>query len=277
MIRLRLMTGDDVPAGLALSRQAGWNQLEADWRRALALQPDGCFVADEGGVVGVCCTCVFGPVAWVALMLVDAAQRRRGIGLALMEHALAFLDGAKVTSVRLDATPMGRPLYERLGFAPQFVLSRYAGTLPVDDVPASAQVVAVPRERWEALAALDESVTRTARREFLLRLFAEQPGEVRGVEGPGGWRGLMTSRPGFHATYLGPCLGEAGAALLEDAFRRHAAQRVFVDVPEDNSLACRLAAERGLVVQRPLLRMCRGEVVVERQEQLWASAGPEKG
>ena len=45
MIRLRLMTGDDVPAGLALSRQAGWNQTEADWRRALALQPDGCFVA----------------------------------------------------------------------------------------------------------------------------------------------------------------------------------------------------------------------------------------
>src|SRR5262245_14242902 len=220
MIRLRPMTGDDVPAGLALSRQAGWNQTRADWLRALALQPDGCFVADEGGVAGVCCTCVFGPVAWVALMLVDVERRRSGIGRALMEHALAFLDAQKVASVRLDATPLGQPLYERLGFAPQFSLARYAGVLPPDDAPASPEVVAVPRERWEELAALDESVTRTDRRRLLLRLFAEQPHEVRGVGGPGGWRGLMAARHGFHAVQLGPCLGDAGAALLRDAFRR---------------------------------------------------------
>jgi GNAT superfamily N-acetyltransferase len=271
------MTIDDVPAGLALSRQAGWNQTEADWRRALALQPDGCFVADEGGVAGVCCACVFGPVAWVALMLVDAARRRRGIGRALMEHALAFLDAQEVASVRLDATPLGQPLYERLGFAPQFRLARHAGVLPPDDTPASPEVVPVPRERWEGLAALDGSVTRTDRRKLLPRLFAEQPGEVRGVEGPGGWRGLMAARPGFDAVQLGPCLGEAGSVLLQDAFRRHAGRPVFVDVPEGNPVASRLAEGRGLVVRRHLLRMCRGEVVVERQDRLWASSGPEKG
>src|SRR5262245_39002578 len=143
MIRLRPMTTDDVPAGLALSRQAGWNQTEADWRRALDLQPDGCFAAVESGgagVVGICCTCAFGPVAWVALMLVDAARRRHGIGRALMEQALAFLDAQKVASVRLDATPLGQPLYERLGFAPQFMLARYAGVLPPDGTPAPPEV-----------------------------------------------------------------------------------------------------------------------------------------
>src|SRR5262245_33657380 len=210
MIRLRPMTGDDVPAGLALSRQAGWNQTRADWLRALALQPDGCFVADEGGVAGVCCTCVFGPVAWVALMLVDAARRRRGIGRALMEHALAFLDAQKVASVRLDATPLGQPLYEQLGFVPPFRLARYAGVLLPDDTPVSEEV-SVPRERWESLAVLDESVTRTDRRKLLMRLFDEQPAEVRGVEGPGGWLGLMAARPGFNAVQLGPCVGEAGS------------------------------------------------------------------
>jgi GNAT superfamily N-acetyltransferase len=277
MIRLRPMTGDDVPAGLALSRQAGWNQTEADWRRALALQPDGCFVADEGSVAGVCCTCVFGPVAWVALMLVDAARRRRGIGRALMERALAFLDGLKVASVRLDATPLGQPLYERLGFAPQFLLARHAGVLPSDDTPASPEVVPVPRERWESLAALDGSVTGTDRRKLLLRLFDEQPGEVRGVGGPGSWRGLTAARPGFDAVQVGPCLGDAGPALLQDAFRRHAGRHVFIDVPESNLAARRLAEERGLVVRRRLLRMVRGAAVVEHQGLLWASSGPEKG
>jgi len=33
-----------------------------------------------------------------------------------MECALAFLDNQSVTSVRLDATPLGQPLYEQLGF-----------------------------------------------------------------------------------------------------------------------------------------------------------------
>jgi hypothetical protein len=41
MIRVRRLTAADLPAGLALSRQAGWNQTEADWRRCLDLQPDG--------------------------------------------------------------------------------------------------------------------------------------------------------------------------------------------------------------------------------------------
>jgi GNAT superfamily N-acetyltransferase len=271
------MTDDDVPAGLALSRQASWNQTETDWRRALALQPDGCFVADDGAVVGTCCACVFGPVAWVALMLVDVSRRRQGIGLALMERALAFLDGQSVASVRLDATPLGQPLYEKLGFVEQLRLARYAGVLPADDRPTSPDVVCVSSERWESLAALDESVTRTDRRKLLLRLFDEQPGEVRGVAGPGGWLGFMTARVGFHATQLGPCVGAAGSLLLQDAFRRHAGRRVFLDVPEGHAEARRLAEGRGLSVQRHLLRMCRGEMVVERQDLLWAGSGPEKG
>jgi hypothetical protein len=35
--------------GLSLCRIAGWTQLEADWRRLLALSPEGVFVAEEGG------------------------------------------------------------------------------------------------------------------------------------------------------------------------------------------------------------------------------------
>jgi predicted N-acetyltransferase YhbS len=279
MIRLRPMTSEDIAAGLALSRQAGWNQTEADWHRALVLQPDGCFVAvADGAVVGSCCVCLFGPVAWVALVLVDAAHRRRGIGRSLMEHALSFLDGQKVASVRLDATPIGQPLYEQLGFVPQFRLARYAGILPADDLPPSPQVGTVPSEHWEELAALDEWVTKTDRRKYLLHLFAEQPEEVRAVKGRlGWWRGWMSGRPGANARQLGPCLGAAKWLLLQDAFRRHAGRAVYIDIPEDNVPACRLVEERGLIVQRHLLRMCRGESVVERRELLWASSGPEKG
>src|SRR5262249_6423074 len=106
MLRIRTMTPADIPLGMRLKAQNGWNQLEADWKRLLAMEPDGCFVAETDGVgVGTACTCVFGPVAWVAMVLVDAERRKQGIGTALMEHTLAYLEGRGVRSVRLDATP----------------------------------------------------------------------------------------------------------------------------------------------------------------------------
>ena len=72
MIRVRGMTVDDVPLGMRLKGQAGWNQIEADWRRFLALEPDGCFVAElDGKPVATTTTCVFDSVAWIAMVLVD--------------------------------------------------------------------------------------------------------------------------------------------------------------------------------------------------------------
>src|SRR5437870_742019 len=110
-ISIRLMRASDVGLGLQLSGRAGWNQVAADWRRLLELQPDGCFVAEwDRRPVGTTMTCLFGPVAWVAMVLVEESLRGRGIGKALMHRALDYLDGRRVPTIRLDATPLGRPL-----------------------------------------------------------------------------------------------------------------------------------------------------------------------
>src|SRR5271166_6332252 len=81
VMHIRLMTAADVPLGMRLKQQNGWNQLEADWVRALDLQPDGCFVAElDGTPVGTVTTCIFGAVAWIAMMLVEETMRGRGLG-----------------------------------------------------------------------------------------------------------------------------------------------------------------------------------------------------
>src|SRR6266480_4275307 len=100
-ISIRLMRASDVGLGLQLSGRAGWNQVAADWQRLLELQPDGCFVAEwNGRPVGTTMTCLFGPVAWVAMVLVEESLRGRGIGRALMRRALEFLDRQSVATVR---------------------------------------------------------------------------------------------------------------------------------------------------------------------------------
>jgi GNAT superfamily N-acetyltransferase len=273
------MTIDDIPAGMRLKEQAGWNQVEADWRRLLELQPDGGFVAEyEGSPVGTVTTCRFGGVAWVAMMLVDERFRGRGLGRLLMDHALADLDGRGVHSVRLDATPMGLPLYESLGFAVESSFLRYQGKVPPPPMSSEPGAVQASTD-LDGVAALDRDVTGTDRGRLLRRLAAEHPGSLRVVAGERGITGFLMSRPGAKARQIGPCIADerAGLLLFSDARRRHAGESVFIDIPATNTSAVGLAASMGLSAGRLLNRMGRGPRVAEHLGRLWASAGPEKG
>src|SRR5437764_9593530 len=117
-VEIRLLVEDDLPAALRLKELARWNQTEADWLRLLRLEPRGCFAAAVGGrVVGTATTTTYGrELAWVGMVLVDPEYRRRGIASRLMSAALAYLDDGAVATVKLDATPDGHPVYEKLGF-----------------------------------------------------------------------------------------------------------------------------------------------------------------
>ena len=278
-MNIRTMTPADIPLGMKLSAQNGWNQLEADWRRQLDLEPAGCFLAERDGVgVGTACACVFGSVAWIALVLVDANQRGQGIGTTLMKHVLDWLDARGVPSVRLDATPLGRPIYEKLGFVAEFTLHRFAWVLPAM-AEAPSPVVGASDADLAGIMALDQQVTGTDRSRLLKRLYQERPEEMRLVRGRAGIDGFVAARPGARASQIGPCAGSAPACrqLLEDACRRHAGESVFLDVPEDNAAAVAVASALGLTVQRALVRMGRGPTVKEDRAAFWTGFGPEKG
>jgi GNAT superfamily N-acetyltransferase len=272
------MTAEDLHVGLRLARQAGWNQTEADWRRLIGLQPDGCFVAElEGRPVATVTACLFGPVAWIAMVLVDEAVRGRGIGRSMVAHALEFLDGRGARTVRLDATSMGLPLYQKLGFVAEYPLARFGSRLR----PSGAESGAGPlhSDLMDRLITLDRAVTGTDREKLLRRLAAESPEAVRVVVRGDEVDGFLMARPGARATQVGPCIAgpEAGALLLSEARHTYAGQTVFVDVPADHAAACAQAQAGGLTVQRHLVRMRRGDMIEERPEGIWASSGPEKG
>ena len=203
-IRLRRMTAVDISLGIRLKQQAGWNQTEADWRRFLELEPGGCFVAEWDGLpVATTTTCVFGSIGWIAMVLVDQSYRHRGIATRLMQHALEYLDGREVATARLDATPLGRPVYERLGFAAEFELVRLQG---VASRRAPALAVAAPlAEQAPWLCDLDRRATGTERRRLLERLLGEQPEGASSGAARGAAR-LRHASPRARATQIGPAV-----------------------------------------------------------------------
>ena len=280
--QIRLMTADDLPLGMRLKSQAGWNQTEADWRRFLAMQPQGCLVAEADGVaVATTVLTAFDTVAWISMVLVEERSRGRGVGKALMKRAVDLAKQLGCKTIRLDATPLGRPLYESLGFAPQYELTRYAGLAGPVGSSSAFQAVRVARsEDMPAILAIDGSVTGTRRGKFLSRLFAEEPADLCVCEHHGQVAGYLASRRGSDALQLGPCIAEtddAGSTLLVDALTRFTGSRIYWDFPSGHSAAIQLARSAGLVPQRQLLRMCRGAAVSDDVTKLWASSGPELG
>ena len=294
MIDIRLMTIDDLQLGLRLSRQAGWNQIESDWLRFMNTESEGCFVAElDGCPVGTTTTCIFDNVAWIAMVLVDMDARGQGVGTKLLKHSLDYLDSLKVKTVRLDATHLGQPIYEKLGFVAEYELARFEGFAPSSrNLGGSLKAVgfgdggeeSIPKLRlrlppFKDLIEFDKQVTGTNRAKMLSLLFKEFPENTHILALHGKIDGFVTMRPGANAVQIGPCTAtmNAGPALLSDALNRCAGKAVFVDIPTGNIHAVEIAESSGLKIQRCFMRMCRGERIKDNIKTIWASSGPEKG
>jgi GNAT superfamily N-acetyltransferase len=275
---IRQMTTNDLRLGLRLSRQAGWNQTMSDWQRFFNLGPEGCFVAElDRRFVGTTMTFISDQVAWIAMVLVEKNVRGKGIGTALLKHALGHLDACKVGTVRLDATHLGRPIYERLGFVPEYELVRFEGV-----APSGRAVTTVKNATPEILTDViefDRRMTGENRAKMIRALFKEFPENTRVLMHGDKLEGFVIMRSGRNAVQIGPCTAtlNAGLALLSDALNRCAGKVVLVDIPTDNVHAVKIVESSKFQIQRRFLRMYRGRRITNNVSAIWASSGPEKG
>ena len=136
--QIKPLTLSDLDGALTLSTTIGWNQRAEDWRMLLHIAPAASFAAVANGrVVGTAIGIDYGRFGWIAMMLVDPAYRGRGLGARLLERAMKALP--PTLPIRLDATPLGRPLYQRFGFEDDVVLSRHVADAPAGEDPAVPQ------------------------------------------------------------------------------------------------------------------------------------------
>lgn len=269
----------DVEDAIALSTGEGWNQTDADWRRLLRLGPDGCFAARiDGRLVGTVTTTIYErALAWIGMMIVHPAARRRGIGAALMTRAIGHLEAAGVACVKLDATPAGLPLYHRLGFEEEMLFERWMGaaTRVGGSAPAPDEHAALG-----PILPLDRAAFGADRSRFLAELDADALAAYV-VREPESREGFALAREGRIATYVGPIVAtdEGIADRLFDALSsRFPGRQICVDVNSTGLLDPARLVAGGLAPRRPLMRMRRGGPAGSgTPATLCASAGPEYG
>jgi GNAT superfamily N-acetyltransferase len=278
-MNLRTMTNADIPAGMRLKDLAGWNQTPADWLCFLESSPQGCFVAEVGGmVVGTAATIVYeGRFAWIGMVLVDPEYRGRGIGTRLLEKTIEHLDGIGIGTMKLDATPAGRPIYQRLGFVDEYEIERWLLKRAVPQASSASG----PHSVSDAVLQLDHEIFGADRVHLLRSLVAENPDFALAAGRDGEIAGYAFGRRGTLADHLGPWMAHEeknATELLDEFLRRSRREIVFVDALKDRRFVSELLAARGFTVSRPLTRMVRGpNLYPGRPDLLCAILGPEFG
>jgi GNAT superfamily N-acetyltransferase len=273
------MTKSDIPAGMRLKDLAGWNQMPEDWLRFLVASPEGCFAAEyEGRVVGTAATIVYeGRFAWIGMVLVEPEFRGRSIGTRLLEKTIEHLDACGIPTLKLDATPQGKPIYARLGFVSEYEIERWVlkHAAAKSGLPTSS-----PTDLDDVLA-LDGEIFGADRSKLLRSLAAAAPEFVIARRQGGNVTAYAFGRHGSRADHLGPWMAKdepSAREILEEFLRRSTRKMIFVDCLKSNPWTHALLQARGFEFTRPLTRMYRGSNNFPgRPEMFCAILGPEFG
>ncbi len=283
IVKLRTMMESDIGSGMRLKELAGWNQTEADWKRFLRASPNGCFVAEvDEEVCGSAATIIYGGrFAWVGMVLVDPALRGRGIGTKLLERCVEHLDSVGVPCIKLDATPLGKPLYEKMGFVAEYELERWILKREAKDARVLGPVEKMPAPLLDFVMKADGEAFGADRSATLRSVNEEEPRFTDGLWNAGGMEGYAFGRHGSFADHLGPWIAKdqaTGERLLDRFLEQSVRENVIVDCTTANPFAKRLLQARGFTFARPLTRMFRGKNAFPGRPELVCSIlGPEFG
>ena len=274
---------------LALSRAAGWNQVEDDWRHLLSAGRGHGLSSADGTVVASCVVLPYAAAgapgaaqagagaaaraapapgfAWISMVLVHPDHRGAGLATRVLRRALDACPHRPV----LDATPAGLPVYRRLGFDGAWSFARYQGGgarrsgAPAEAPPTPTPPTPPPGVRIEplhgplpgALADLDRAAFGGDRTALLRHLAGRAPGLAHVALHGDRPVGFVLGRPGRQATQVGPLVAEdagTGVALLDAALSTLEGP-VFVDVPDREDRMLSALRARGFVPQRPFTRL----------------------
>lgn len=216
------------------------NRLD-DLRLYRRMQPDGWFGAfDDGHFVGMVGAVNYDGYAHIGFMVVKPEMQGRGIGRALMEFLLNWLDRQKVQIITLDASKMGYPLYEKLGFveySQTIVLERQCNTSTTAVTPPHISLI--KHSDIDELVDIDTTIFGANRRKVFLALLETYP--TRGL--------VQRDANGKIAGYLYALENRIGPWIMLQPEKTEELLRAALAMPFDKAISVYLPIENQATVE----------------------------
>lgn len=278
---------DPIPAIKLLLARAGWNQTTEDLQSMHSHAADGTFLArfkvesrDIGLGSGVSLP-VGDDLAWIGMILVHPELRRQGIAKTIMSRCLTHARTIQRRSiVGLDATPLGKQVYDSLGFQDSFLIWR--SVLPTSlgfEKYLSCKVNLLNNED----AANYLSTKNYEERSSIIALLSQLPGSYNlQATTSGKLCGIALSRPGRIRPFIGTLIADSPdiakdlIAETTSHWQKAGYDSVFMDIPERHldgksifsSETSKLVGRKGQIPVNPIRSFVRMYQLIAPDEQL---------
>jgi len=258
--KIRPMITNDLNQAISLSNSEGWNQTEKDWKLLLENPLNICIVAEYNNkIIGTATSLNHSnKIAWIGMVLVEKSFRGRGVGKMLLTNIIGALKN--VDSIKLDATPVGLPLYQKLGFIDEYKIYRMINPSlqSFEKQVLNYEPVNINPESFSDVLKLDKRIFGTARTYLLQALLSNYPAKAYLVNRNKKLDGYMFGRNGARFNYIGPvaALSEDSARILiSKALESVNHQPVALDILEDKEELIKWLESLSFIKQRHFIRM----------------------
>jgi ribosomal protein S18 acetylase RimI-like enzyme len=282
-IVFRTIEPEDIANCKMLSDAEGWNQTETDWKLLVNNSQNICLLAESGRkVIGTATAMNYsGEVAWIGMVLVEKAYRGRGIGKMLLSNLLNRLNSFK--SVKLDATPAGQPLYEKLGFKNEYHIHRMTTPSMNNAQPFLSGITPEPVliSDIPEITVLDASIFGVERITLVSSLINENPENSWCIKRNGRITAFALGRQGRKYHQIGPVFASSlmeTIILISQTLLKLAGKPLVLDVSTEKVELINWLNSIGFVRQRDFVRMYLNENLCPgKPENQFLICGPEFG
>jgi Acetyltransferase (GNAT) domain len=222
-----------------------------------------CAVAD-GVLVGTCIGISYSDFSWIAMMLVDPGFRRHGLGAGLLLRTIDALPTNR--PIGLDATAVGRMLYQQHGFHDTCMLARWVADHPrfdefgdADETGHAVTIQPIDASAMHEIVSADRDVFGGDRRRILEWAVSQEPQCCAIATANGELAGYVFGRHGRVFNHLGSVVARSRqiAQALVCHVGRTASRPIGIDAFDGRPGWSEWLGASGFVLQRPLARMER--------------------
>ena len=247
---IRSMNTGDVTFAAECTAMEGWVSENRTTLEGFFLHdPLGCLVAElEGRPVGIGVATSYGHCGFIGELIVRPEARGLGIGAALLNQAVAYLQKRGARTVYLDGVLKAVELYERNGFRKICRSMRFSGKV---EGKTHSQVRPMQETDLAAVLELDQRHFGADRGFFLIRRLNLFPELSKVLVEEGQVTGYILGRRGEGWLATGPWMVEEGVQhpewLLEAQAVTSGNQAFSIGILESNQRALEIIRSYGFV------------------------------
>lgn len=263
-VEIKKMTLGDVEDAMQLVLSEGWNQTKDDWDLLINGSQNICLVAKiEGKLVATATAMNYSnKVAWIGMVLVSKENRGKGMSKVLLNSLFEGLKSCQ--SIKLDATPAGQSVYEKVGFVDEYLIDRMVNTSFNNDLPKLNGQLArkIQEDDIPAIIEFDKQVFGVDRTQLIRTMVSKYPNKSWVLEQNNTITGFILGRKGNKYHQIGPLSADSLAdakILMTQVLENLKGQPIIIDVLDDKGECAEWLSSIGFVKQRDFSRMYKGD------------------